>query len=116
MPVSYFMDVHVNGSITKELRRRGVDVLTAQEDGSDRLEDDLVLERARVLGRVVFTQDIGFKALAESWQAQGRGFAGLAFAHQMTSAIGKLVQDLELIAFASDPYEWVDKVQHLPFK
>lgn len=33
MGVTLYMDVHVPGSITRQLRRRGVDVLTAQEDG-----------------------------------------------------------------------------------
>ena len=32
--VSLYMDVHVDKAITLGLRRRGVDVLTAEEDGS----------------------------------------------------------------------------------
>jgi hypothetical protein len=55
------------------------------------------------LGRVVFTQDIGFRALAEDWQHHGRPLAGLIFGHQMRGTIGQFVQDLELIARASDP-------------
>ena len=35
MSVSFLMDVHVQSAITTGLRRRGVDVLTAQEDGPD---------------------------------------------------------------------------------
>jgi hypothetical protein len=33
------MDVHVPQSVTDQLRRRVVDVLTAIEDGAERLED-----------------------------------------------------------------------------
>jgi len=62
------MDVHVPQAITDQLRRRGVDVLTAIEDDSAELLDDELLERASSLGRVMFTQDIRFKALAEEWQ------------------------------------------------
>jgi len=64
------MDVHVPQAITEQLRRRGIDVLTALEDGSEELPDDQLLERAFALERILFTQDIRFKALAEDWQRQ----------------------------------------------
>jgi hypothetical protein len=35
MPLPVYMDVHVPAAITAGLRRRGIDVLTSQEDGSD---------------------------------------------------------------------------------
>ncbi len=49
------MDVHVPQAITDQLRRRNVDVLTAIEDNADELPDDELLERVRLLGRVIFT-------------------------------------------------------------
>jgi hypothetical protein len=109
------MDVHVPMAITDQLRRRGVDVLTAIEDGAATLEDDQLLARASELGRILFTQDIRFKALAEDWQRQGRGFAGLIFGHQMRGTIGQFVKDLDLIAQASEPNEWLNCVEHLPW-
>lgn len=72
MTVPLYMDVHVPLAIAEQLRRRGVDVLTASEDGTTTLPDEQLLERAAILGRVMFTQDIRFKALAEDWQRQGR--------------------------------------------
>lgn len=54
------MDVQVPLAITEGLRRRGVDVVTAQEDGSGLLEDPELLDRATVLGRLLFTQDEDF--------------------------------------------------------
>ena len=77
MAVSLYLDVHVPQAIADQLRRRGVDVVTAIEDGCDSLPDDQLLERACTLGRVLFTQDIRFRALAEDWQRQDRPFAGL---------------------------------------
>jgi hypothetical protein len=59
------MDVHVPRSISDQLRRRGVDLITAFEDGSAELSDEELFERAGLLGRILFTQDIRFKALAE---------------------------------------------------
>lgn len=115
MPIPFYMDVHVPQPITDQLRHRGVDVLTAVEDAAKELPDDEILERARELGRVVFTQDIGFKALAEDWQRHGRQFAGLVFGHQLRGTIGQFVKDLELIARASESDEWLDTVGYLPF-
>jgi hypothetical protein len=62
------MDVHVPRPITDQLRRRGVDVLTAIEDHAEELSDEDLLHRATELGRPIFTQDIRFRALAEHWQ------------------------------------------------
>jgi hypothetical protein len=72
MAVGLYMDVHVPEAITEELRRRGVDVATAIDDGFGDRPDPEVLERAHALGRVLFTQDIRFFALAQQWQREGR--------------------------------------------
>src|SRR4029077_3470626 len=92
----------------------GVDLTTAIEDGSQELPDERILERARSLGRVVFTQDIRFKSMAEDWQRSRRPFAGLLFGHQLGGTIGQFVKDLELIAKASEPEEWLNVGEYLP--
>jgi hypothetical protein len=74
-----------------------------------------LLERARTLVRIVFTLDVRFKASAEEWQRQGRPFAGLLFGHQLGGTIGQYVKDLELVAKASEPSEWLNMVEHIPF-
>lgn len=94
MAVKLYMDVHVPQVITDQLRRRGVDVLTAIEDDSNELSDSELLERARLLERIIFTQDIRFKVMAEDWQNQGRQFAGLIFGHQLGGTIGQYVEYL----------------------
>jgi hypothetical protein len=115
MAVALYMDVHVPWPITDQLRRRGVDVLTAVEDRAEELPEDKPLERADELRRLTFTQDIRFKALAEQWQHQGRHFCGLLFGHQLQGTIGQYVKDPELVARASELDEWRDVVGHLPF-
>jgi hypothetical protein len=115
MTVALYMDVHVPGPITRQLRRRGVDVLTAQEDGRDTAADDDVMRRATELGRVVFTHDVLFRVAAENCQRQAREFAGLLFGPQLGGTIGQYVEDLELVAKASEPGEWRNVVQFLPF-
>ena len=115
MAVTLYMDVHVPQAVTEQLRRRGVDVLTAIEDEAATFPDDELLERAGTLDRVLFTQDIRFKALAEEWQRRRKPFGGLIFGHQLRGTIGQYVADLELIAKASTPEEWEGTVAHLPF-
>lgn len=115
MATKLYMDVHVPRPIPEQLRRRGVDVLTAWEDDATLLADADLLDRARLLGRLIFTQDIRFRALAEQWQRSGREFAGLAFGHQLQGTIGEYVRDLELIALATEPAEWRNAVVYLPF-
>ena len=116
MPVSLYLHVHVDKAIHDQLRLRGVDVLRAQDDGAGEMTDEELLQRSTQLGRVLFTQDIRFKAMAEDWQREGREFAGLLFGNQRGATIGTYVQDLELIAKASDPIDSANVVQHLPFK
>lgn len=115
MAVALYMDVHVPQAITDQLRRRGVDVVTAIDDGRAAAADEELLERAGELGRVMFTQDVHFKALAEEWQRQARPFAGLLFGHQLGGTIGQFVTQLELVAQASEPEEWLNVVEYLPF-
>jgi len=109
-----YLDVHVPAAIADQLRRRGVDVLTAQDDGTPQLEDADLLARSTVLCRLLFTQDIRFKALAEGWQRAGRSFAGLVFGHQLHGSIGQYVRDLDLIAKVTEPEEWIGRVEKLP--
>jgi len=114
MPVALYMDAHVHSAVTEQMRRRGIDVLTAQEDGSDHLDDESLLSRSALLGRVLFTFDIRFKARAEGWQQEGRPFGGLVWGYPMRLTIGQIVHDLELIAKATDPSDWHNVVERLP--
>ncbi len=115
MAVGFYMDVHVPQAITEQLRRRGVDVLAATEDNFNEQSDERLLERAGSLNRVLFTQDIRFKAMVEEWQRRGRPFGGLLFGHQLAATIGQFVMDLELIAKSSEREEWTNVVERLPF-
>ena len=115
MTALYF-DVHVPAAIAAQLRTREVDLLAAQEDDAAELTDSDLLARSTSLGRLLFTQDIRFKALAEEWQRAGRHFAGLVFGHQLHGSIGQYVRDLELIAKATEPAEWLNRVEQLPLK
>ena len=114
MPVALHMDVHVPMPITRQLRLRGVDVVTATEEETNRLTDGELLQLATERGRAIFTHDIRFKARAEDWQRQGRPFSGLLYGHAEGASIGQYVRDLELIAKAASPEELANNILHLP--
>jgi hypothetical protein len=85
------------------LRLRVVNIAAATEDGHERKTDEELLGISTASGRVLVTQDIRFRVLAEDWQRAGRTFAGLVFAHQRKVSFGEMVGDLELIAKAANP-------------
>ena len=116
MPVRLYLDVHVDKAIHDQLRLRDVDVLRAQDDSAAEFTDDRLLLRAMELGRLLFTQDLRFKALAEEWQRTGKQFNGLLFGNQLGVTVGAYVKDLELIAKATELEEWTNLVQHLPYR
>jgi hypothetical protein len=110
-----YMDHHVPSAITAGLRRRGVDVLTAEEDGSAALEDDPLLDRATSLGRVLFSQDEDLLAIAQQRLQTARAFAGVVYAHQLAISVGQAVRDLELAAKVLDLDDMRNRVEYLPY-
>jgi predicted nuclease of predicted toxin-antitoxin system len=114
MSVKLYLDVHVPRAITQGLRLRGVDVLTAQEDGAAQLDDPELLDRATELGRVLFSQDQDLLREAARCQQRGETFAGVVFAHQLKVTIGQCVRDLELIAKVGEPEDLKNRVEYLP--
>ena len=114
--INLYMDVNVRSEITGQLRSRGTDVLTSQEDGTREFSDSAMLDRAIRLNRVMFTRDADLLGEATMRQRGGGAFAGVIYAHQLHVTIGRCVADLELIAKVSDPSEWVNRVEFLPLK
>ncbi len=110
------MDVHVRRAVTFGLRLRGVDVVSAQEDRAERLDDHRLLIRATELGRVLFTQDDDLLKEAARLQDSAVRFAGIIYGHQLDVTIGQCIDDLELIANVTEPHEWTNVVTYLPLK
>jgi|SRR5215471_4840330 len=91
------MDVHVRRAVTIALRLRSIDVLTAQEDGSAELADDVLLERATELGRVLVSQD-------EDLLREGARWAGARISLESSTRIGS-AKELKAI----EPYAITDQ-------
>ena len=104
--IRFYADVHVPRSVTLALRRRGVDVLTAQDIGMEAATDSEHLAYATSEGRVLITQDADFLALHTS----GIAHTGIAYARQGTS-IGIIVNGLLLIfdvMALADMSNWIE--------
>lgn len=116
MALRFYMDVHVPAAITEGLRRRGIDVLTSQQDGTRQVDDETLLLRSTELGRVLFSQDDDLLRIAAAWQAGNQPFAGVVFAHQQRASVGQCVEDLELIAECCSAAEVSGRVIFVPLR
>jgi hypothetical protein len=112
--LALYMDQHVPAAITGALAVRGIDVLTAHDDGLADADDQTILDRATELGRVVFTRDRDFLVLGRAAQSSGVKFSGIIYAHQLHVTIGQAVRDLELICQSLTPDEIRSQVYFLP--
>lgn len=116
MSVGLYMDVHAPLAVTRGLRARGVDVLTAQEDGRAELADPALLDRASSLGRALFTQDSDLLVEAERRLREGGAFLSVIYGHQLRVTVGQAVDDLELLSTATSPEEYLFRVWFLPLR
>jgi hypothetical protein len=112
--LAFLMDHHIHSAITDGLRRRGIDVLTAFEDGRAKAGDEELLQRAAFLKRIFVSQDQDLLRLTAAWQRAGREFAGVAFGIQEDLDIGRTIEYLELIAHAMSAEEIRNRVEYIP--
>ena len=91
-------------------------MLTAQEDGTRRLSDPDLLDRATVLNRVFFTRDEDLLSEASRRQRSGEFFAGVIYAHQLRVSVGQCIEDLELLAKVNEPEDFANRVEYLPLR
>jgi len=112
--IALYMDENVHGSILRGLRRRQIDVLRVQDDGYMERPDDAILDHATEIGRVLFSQDDDLLREATKYQRHGKHFGGVIYAHQLEASIGQCIEDLELLAQAGSPADFVDQVYYLP--
>jgi predicted nuclease of predicted toxin-antitoxin system len=112
--IIYYFDQNVARAIANGVRMRGIDVLTAFEDGRAKWDDVALLDRAAELGRVFFTHDRDFLRDAARRQRAGIHFAGIVFAQMEQSLIKVYIHDLAIIAQVASPSEMENQVLYLP--
>jgi len=116
MSLRLLMDANIDALVTARLRDAGVDVLTAQEDGSDKLKDSELLDRAWKMERELFTHDQHFHAIAARLQRKGIPFRGIFFAaHSPHPRRNRLYAEwLETRAELDNPEDVANQVIFIP--
>ena len=110
-----YTDHCVDGAIVSGLLRRGVDVLTAQQDEHHfRIPDPVVLDRATELERIVFTQDEDFLVDVAARQRSGEHFYGVIYGPQRRGTVGRYIEDIEVLVKLEGIENLVDRVTYLP--
>jgi predicted nuclease of predicted toxin-antitoxin system len=108
-PVTFFFDQHIPAAVARGLRRRGVDVLTAQETARCGVTDLEQLQYAYQQRRVLVTFDDDFLVLASS----GKEHAGIAFCSATKYTIGELIRVLLLVHQVLGPADMKNHVEFL---
>ena len=108
MAIKFYCDEHIPLSIAKALKRRGVDILTAQEAGLMGMADEKHLQLAVSQARTIITQDTNFLRI----HGTGTSHQGIVFAHQGTS-IGEFIQGIILIYQVLSEQEMKNHVEYL---
>lgn len=102
------MDVHVHRAVTAGLRRRGVEVLTAQEADMRHAPDSELLSFGFREGWIIFTNDANFLRL----HASGETHSGIVYCHQQTG-IAEIIQGLMLIFQVLEPAQMLNHIEYL---
>ena len=89
-------------------------MLTAAEDGTSRLGDRDLLDRATSLNRILVTQDHDLLAITEERQANLQPFAGLILCRTSGVSTGKLLEHLEMSAKAMSQDEMASSILRIP--
>lgn len=96
------------------LRRRGLDILTAEEDGAREFDDAQLLARSTTLNRLLVTEDRDFSRITAQWLREGRTSAGVVRIVRWRLSIGEMLDDLKLLATALEPAEVQNRLYYLP--
>jgi uncharacterized protein with PIN domain len=106
--IKFYMDEHIPSAVAEALRRRGIDVLRAQEAGMHPARDEEHLAIAAREGRVIFTQDADFLRLHRA----GVTHSGIAYIPQH-APIGDMVFGLTLVYELITPEDMINHVEFL---
>jgi hypothetical protein len=107
--IRFYFDQHIPFAVARGLRRRQVDLVTAQEAGRCGLADLEQLQWASAEGRVLVTFDADFLALV----AGGHSHAGIAFCPASKYSIGELIHALLLVYDVLDVADLRSQIEFL---
>lgn len=107
--VRFYLDENMPVAVADQLRRRGIEVVTARDAGTLGETDEHHLRRATEMGCILCTHDADFVALA----TEGMSHAGIVFGQQDQHSIGEWVKGLELLHAVFSAEEMLNNVEYL---
>lgn len=110
MALRLYFDECQNARVLAGIRRRGIDVVSAADEGLLGAGDEEHLRRAIELSRVIVTGDQDFLRLAHDLTEAGETFPGLIFVPN-DMPIGHAVRGLEIAAMVLDPADMVGQIE-----
>ncbi len=113
MPLRLYADECVDARVVAGLRRRGVNITTAGDQGLLGRPDEHHLLRAAELGRIVVTCDGDFLRLVRERTERRERHDGLIFILPRTT-VGDAVRAIALAAEVLDPPDMADWIEWVP--
>lgn len=110
--VKFYFDENVEIAVCEQLKKAGIDAVSARELGLLSYPDELHLQKAHELGRVLCTYDTDFLVLA----SEGIDHSGILFAPERSMLIGHWVCDLRAIHAEFTAEDLENLVFYLPLK
>jgi len=116
--VRFLADEDIRSGIVLGLRsfEPAIDILDAKSSGLRGTSDSALLELAAQQDRILITHDCNtMPGYLQQRLAAGKSSPGVIVIPQRGVAIGEIIDLLLLIWAASDPAEWVNRVEYLPW-
>lgn len=107
--IRFYLDENVPIAVATQLRRRGIEVVTARDLNVLGDSDLNHLQRAKSMGYVLCTHDADYVEMATA----GVHHAGIIFGQQHKHGIGDWVRFLELLHAVYEPEEMTNHVEYL---
>ena len=109
MPLSLLFDEHASYDVMEGIIKRGVDALSVQQAGRRSAIDETILDLAARIERVVYTNDRDFLRI----NATGVPHSGIIYHRQVKYAVGRAVDELEIVCKVYDMEEMRNRVHWL---
>lgn len=118
MSPRFLADENIDPDLVLGLKRRvsGIDIVRVQEVGLRTLDDPTILRWAAGDGRVLVSRDVKtIPTFAHERVAAGLAMPGVLVLPP-TMSMATAIDDLSVIAGATEADEWADRVVYLPLR
>ncbi|MCX5806203.1 MAG: DUF5615 family PIN-like protein [Proteobacteria bacterium] len=108
-----YIDENVDISIAKGLKKQGIEVLTAIDEGLIGKSDIEHFNYARKINAVLFTHDHHFLNIAKRANEKGLNHPGVIFSKMNKYGIGECIRRLSVYAEIITPEEMKNQIEFL---